>query len=50
MLPVGAREPGPKSALYGMPHRWRDPRRSFELEVDKKSGVRHERDLKETCT
>ena len=46
VLQFGARGPGPKNALCGVLHRWRGPRKSFRPKVNKKSGVRHEGDLK----
>jgi hypothetical protein len=42
MLPVWGLRAQTQNALYGRPHRWEDPRKSFEPEVNKKSGVRHE--------
>jgi hypothetical protein len=41
----GAREPRPEMLCTGG-HTDGDPRKSFELEVNKKSGVRHKRDFK----
>jgi hypothetical protein len=45
MLPVWDPRAQAQNTLYGRPHRWREPRKSFELEVNKKSGVQHDRDL-----
>jgi hypothetical protein len=45
VLPVWGPRAQAQNALCVRPHRWRDPRKSFELEVNKKGGVRHKRDL-----